>query len=86
MKRYVNHSIIWLQVPKHTLKMSYKLLLPVSVIHKGTRFQLARMLPRHIPEVEVIVEQTIRAGYGMSIVPLVEIFDCILIVQLGFTN
>ena len=45
--------------------MTSKVKLPISLVHKGTRFLLVHMLPKHVPEIETIVQQTVRVGSGM---------------------
>ena len=52
----------WFQL---TWKMASKLKLPIDLVYKGVRFQLVRMLPQHVPEVETIVQQNIEAGHSM---------------------
>ena len=45
--------------------MASKVKLPISLVHKGTWFQLVRMLPKHVPEVEALVQQCVQIGSGM---------------------
>ena len=48
--------------------MASKVKLPISLVHKGTRFLLVRMLPMHIPEIEIIVQKNLRVGSGKDMV------------------